>query len=75
MPEVLRAADAWFDRIERATEWCAGPPERRWSWFQIAWSGLHLTAVVMHVLSVVYHARRVRQEAGQDQAGPSGGPW
>jgi hypothetical protein len=61
MTQALRRANAWFDRIEGATLWQIGPPTRRLSWFQIAWTGLHVAAAVMHALSVIYHARRVRR--------------
>jgi hypothetical protein len=33
----------------------------RWSPFQVAWAALHASAVLMHVASVVYHARRVTE--------------
>jgi hypothetical protein len=36
-----------------------GQPTRRWSWFQVAWAGLHFMALLMHVLSVLYHLRRI----------------
>ena len=34
---------------------------RRWSPFQVAWAALHASAVLMHIVSVVYHARRVTE--------------
>jgi hypothetical protein len=34
---------------------------RRWSPFQVAWAALHASAVLMHVVSVIYHARRVTE--------------
>ena len=49
----------WIDAVEGLTLVQAGQPTGRWSWFQITWAGLHAAAVVMHVLSVLYHARRV----------------
>ena len=33
----------------------------RWSPFQVAWAALHASAIVMHVVSVVYHAKRVTE--------------
>lgn len=66
MGRVLRVATEWFDEIEAVSDGYIGPPERCWSWFQIAWTGLHATAVVMHVLSTVYHARRVQGEPGRE---------
>jgi hypothetical protein len=49
----------WIDAVEGLTLVQAGQPSSRWSWFQITWAGLHAAAVVMHLLSVLYHARRV----------------
>ena len=34
----------------------------RWSPFQIAWAALHASAILMHIVSVVYHARRVTEQ-------------
>jgi hypothetical protein len=48
----------WIDAVEGLTLVQVGQPTGRWSWFQITWAALH-AAVVMHVLSVLYHARRV----------------
>jgi hypothetical protein len=49
----------WIDAVERLTLVQVGQPSQRWSWFQVAWTGLHAAALMMHVLSVLYHARRV----------------
>ena len=70
MGRVLQVATEWFDEIEAVSDGYIGPPERCWSWFQFAWTGLHATAVVMHVLSTIYHARRVQGEPvrGHDTA-------
>jgi hypothetical protein len=41
-------------------QWTSGRVgSRRWSPFQVAWAALHASAVLMHVLSVMYHAKRV----------------
>jgi hypothetical protein len=59
---MMRAAgrlSGWIDAVEGTTLVQVGQPARRWSWFQITWAGLHAAALVMHFLSVLYHARRV----------------
>ena len=33
----------------------------RWSPFQVVWATLHASAIVMHIVSVIYHARRVME--------------
>ena len=48
-----------IDAVEGLTLVQVGQPTGRWSWFQITWAGLHAAALVMHALSVLYHARRV----------------
>jgi hypothetical protein len=59
MMRAVRRLNAWIDTVEGATLVQVGQPDRRWSWFQITWAGLHAAALVMHLLSVLYHARRV----------------
>ena len=58
MTRAVNQLNRWIDGIEGLTLVQVGQPSRRWSWFQIAWAGLHATAIVMHVLSVLYHVRR-----------------
>jgi len=53
-----RQLERWIDAVEGLTLVQAGQPARRWSWFQITWAGLHAAALLMHALSVLYHARR-----------------
>lgn len=59
MMRALRRLSGWIDTVEGTTLVQVGQPTRRWSWFQITWAGLHAAALVMHALSVLYHARRV----------------
>lgn len=59
MTSGLARPGRWIDAVEGLTLVQVGQPSGRWGWFQIIWAGLHATAVMMHVLSVLYHARRV----------------
>jgi hypothetical protein len=58
---MLGTIGALWTSGERWTGGRLGP--RRWSPFQIAWAALHASAVLMHVASVVYHARRMTEGA------------
>jgi hypothetical protein len=58
MTRAVSQLSRWIEGVEELTLVQVGQPSRRWSWFQIAWAGLHATAIVMHVLSVLYHVRR-----------------
>ena len=33
----------------------------RWSPLQVAWAALHAPAILMHVVSVIYHSRRATE--------------
>jgi hypothetical protein len=58
MTRAVHQVTRWIDGVEQLTLVQVGQPARRWSWFQIAWAGLHGAALVMHAFSVLYHLRR-----------------
>ena len=46
---------------ETGEQWTGGRlGASRWSPFQVAWAALHASAIVMHIVSVIYHTRRVK---------------
>ena len=66
MTGAIRQMNRWLTSVEELTLVHVGAPERRWSWFQITWAGLHATAIVLHVISVLYHLRRTVTVEGAD---------
>jgi len=74
MTRAIRQVNRWLTSVEELTLVHVGAPEQRWSWFQIAWAGLHATAIVMHVISVLYHLRRTVSVEGADALFVAGCP-
>jgi hypothetical protein len=74
MTTAIRQMNRWLTSVEELTLVQVGAPEQRWSWFQIAWAGLHATAIVMHVISVLYHLRRTVSAEGADALFVAGCP-